>query len=685
MAVLGIAATGLAQETVDTMAVQELQEIVIAAPKVIRKADMDVYHPSKSAVENSANGVQLLQNLMIPTLTVSDALGTVSAAGESVQLRINGREASIEQVRSLQPATIKRVEWIANPGLRYKGAACVLNFIVANPTRGGSVMLKAQPALNQRWGNYQATAKFNSGRSQWEVGGVGKLTDRLNAHRDYYESFRFTDGSSLTRTETPIDGSVSDNDGAAWVSYNYIKPDTTVFYVSMKAARKFSEDARYDGLLSLSDGSSDLNLTDRHGSKGTTPSFSAYLEQHFAHRQTLVVDFGASLYAGRSYSDYMERLPEATDYLTDIHTSVKDRNQVYAIEANYIKNWNKSRLTAGASYTANRNRSTYDNLGGEVFHQRQDKAYLFVEYFQRLNRFTITAGVGAQYTDFLFRETKQGNHSWNLRPQAAITYTLDQNHQFKLNFTSWQSAPSLAETNIAPEQLDGFQWRAGNPDLKTSNSYMLTFNYNFGLFRRVYGTFGIRAYTSPNAITPLLYWSDDRLVTSYENSRGLKNLSFYIAPQVVIVPEWIAASAYVQYRMERMRGTGYCFSNNAWSGNVAVQLTHWGFVLTGQYQRAQRDLWGEKISWGEDLSIIDLSYNYKNWQFGAGVIMPFGKYDQGSRMLSKWNVNEQHMRLDMRMPYISISYNFQWGRQKRGANKLINVDANVNQSTVGGR
>ena len=54
-------------------------------------------------------------------------------------------------------------------------------------------------------------------------------------------------------------------------------------------------------------------------------------------------------------------------------------------------------------------------------------------------------------------------------------------------------------------------------------------------------------------------------------------------------------------------------------------------------------------------------------------------------MLSKWNTNEQHMRLDMRMPYISVSYNFQWGRQKRGAHKLINADADVNTSTAGGR
>lgn len=174
-------------------------------------------------------------------------------------------------------------------------------------------------------------------------------------------------------------------------------------------------------------------------------------------------------------------------------------------------------------------------------------------------------------------------------------------------------------------------------------------------------------------------------MTTYENSRGLQNLSFFLYPQVEILPDWITLSGGVQYRMERMRGTGYNLHNNNWSGNVNLQVTHWGFVLSGQYVRAQHDLWGEKISWGENISVIDLSYNRKNWQFSAGMIMPFGKYDQGSESLSKWNRNEQHMRLDMRMPYVSISYNVQWGRQKRGVEKLINADAQTDASTAGGR
>ncbi len=679
-----VCASAQSADSTDSVSAKELKEIVIEAPKVIRKADMDVYHPSKSAIENSKNGMQLLNNLMIPSLTVNDALGSVQAAGQSVQVRINGRESTIDQVRALLPETIRRVEWMDNPGLRYGGANYVLNFIVANPTVGGSLQTVARPALNTAWGFYMADAKFNVGRSQWEIGGNLKLTNKLKNHRDYSETFIYSDGASLTRKETSRGGVMDNTFGNAWASYSYIKPDTTVFMVEFGMSHKFNDKFSYHGLLTLDDGSDDILLDDIHGDKGSTPGVSLYLQQNFRNRQMLVLNFSSSFYFGRSFSDYLERVPETDSYLTDIHTSIKDKNQAYAFGADYIKNWKNGRLTAGMSYIANRNRSLYESLGGALFHQRQDKVYFYAEYFHRFGKWTATAGMGAQYTDFLFRETDQGNHTWSPRPQATVTYSLNQNHNFRLNFTSWQSTPTLAETNIVPQQLDGFQWRVGNQSLKTANSYMLTFRYGFNL-PRVSGSFGIRAFTSPNAITPLLKWEDEKLLTTYENSRGLQNLSFFLAPQVEIIPNWLTASGYIQYRMERMRGTGYSYHNNAWSGNAQIQLMHYGFVLSGQYMRAQRDLWGEKISWGEDLNIIDLSYNWKSWQFGAGIIMPFGKYDQGSKSLSKWNRNEQHMRLNMRMPYVSISYNLQWGRQKQGARKLTDVNADADRSTAGGR
>lgn len=685
MSLSGLTAIAQSADT-DTISVKELDEVVVEAPKVVRKADMDLFFPSKSAVDASKTGVQLLRNLMIPTMSVNDVLGTVTSRGKPVQLRINGREASIAEIRNLLPETIKRVEWIENPGLKYNGAETVVNFIVINPTLGGSLMAGAMPSLKSSWGVYNGSLKLNNGRSQWGLSSNFKLTNKIKSHREYNEIFTYPDGSTLTRIETPIDGYVDNSFLSVQADYSYIKPDTTVFWMALHAYKQYPEVTFIKSRMHMSTGADYVLLRDYTSNKGFTPSVRAYFEQHFKHNQVIAIDFSASLYNGRSAHDYTEEVAETGMSLTDVNTSIRDCNQAYGLEANYIKRWKKSRLTAGAQYKMNRNRSVYENLNDAVFHQTQDRVYFFSEYFQSINRLTLTAGIGAQYTSFHFRETDKGNSTWNLRPQFTATYRFNNGSGLRLNFTSWQSAPSLMETNITPQQIDGFQWRVGNPDLKTSSSYMISFGYNFTL-PRVMGAFGIRAFTSPNAITPYMEWRGDRLVTSYENSKGLENLTFYLSPQIDIIPGWLSVNGTIQYKAERMRGRNYKWYNHNWSGDVTGMLYHWGFSLIVQYEKAACDLWGEKLSWGESISLVALSYNWKNWEFTGGMFCPFSKYDQGSKSLNKYNLNENHMRIEeiALMPFLQIRYNLHWGKQKNGARKLINSEVEVDKSKASGR
>ncbi len=60
---LSINSVAFADVSADSVKVHELKEVVIQAPKVIRKSDMDVYHPSKSAVENSKTACNCLTTL----------------------------------------------------------------------------------------------------------------------------------------------------------------------------------------------------------------------------------------------------------------------------------------------------------------------------------------------------------------------------------------------------------------------------------------------------------------------------------------------------------------------------------------------------------------------------------------------------------------------------------------------
>lgn len=174
--------------------------------------------------------------------------------------------------------------------------------------------------------------------------------------------------------------------------------------------------------------------------------------------------------------------------------------------------------------------------------------------------------------------------------------------------------------------------------------------------------------------------------SSYENSKSRRWLSAYISPDITVVPGWLNISGYIRYGITRTQGTGYSLRRGNWSGEVTAMAYHWGFNLLVQYKCPEDYLSGERETWGEKTSLLMLMYNWRNWQFGAAFFCPFNKYDQGSRLLNRYNTNEKHMRVNLAgIPFFQISYNLHWGRQKNGVSKRANADTSVEQSKTGSR
>ena len=115
--------------------------------------------------------------------------------------------------------------------------------------------------------------------------------------------------------------------------------------------------------------------------------------------------------------------------------------------------------------------------------------------------------------------------------------------------------------------------------------------------------------------------------------------------------------------------------------------TYRSFMLSATYEVNPSTLSGETISRNEKISTAMLSYRWKGFTFIGGVFMPFNRYSMGSESLNRYNSNRNVLRSNgfNCMPTIQIAYNFNWGRQKRGAQKLINADGDIQQSKAAGR
>ena len=148
--------------------------------------------PTEAQKKASTNGVSLLQHLQIPGLSVNAMEKSIATNyGESVQLRINGVEVTQAEVVAIRPEDVVRVEYHEQPGLRYGGAAAVIDYIVRRRESGGNVSADLTNGVSPfGFGNYQLSGKYHYGKSSFTALVQWSRRD-LEWNRENKETFYF--------------------------------------------------------------------------------------------------------------------------------------------------------------------------------------------------------------------------------------------------------------------------------------------------------------------------------------------------------------------------------------------------------------------------------------------------------------------------------------------------------------
>lgn len=147
-----------------------MEGVTVSASSQISRADRKLVFPSERQMKVSTNGVNLLQQMMLPRIQVNPMDNSIGLlGGGELQLRINGAKAEIEEIKALQPSDIIRIEYHDNPGLRYGNAEVVLDYIVRRPDTGGNFGVDLSQGVNAMWGEYNVFGKVNHKKSEFGV------------------------------------------------------------------------------------------------------------------------------------------------------------------------------------------------------------------------------------------------------------------------------------------------------------------------------------------------------------------------------------------------------------------------------------------------------------------------------------------------------------------------------------
>ncbi|HJG88937.1 TonB-dependent receptor plug domain-containing protein [Barnesiella viscericola] len=660
----------------------DLNEVTVEASSWVQKADRNLLYPNAQQIEQSRNGLQLLQKLQIPGVIINPTDNSIALADQSeVSLRINGRPADNKEIQALSPEQIVRIEYIDNPGVRYGEVGAVLDFIVKNPTSGGSFMGDITQSVNRGFGEYWLGAKVNSGKSEFSYSGWFSPRWNLKMLRDNTEHYELPDGTRYTRTEESLDRSKFEqrNNGHS-LSYNYLDSQKQMFNASLKFYYTQNENLFRGILTDHSPGGTTSLMFDDSKNRSLNPSLNLYYQYNLDEDQLLMANVVASYEQPNSHRIYTEDELLYTDNsfttgssLVGIDNLIKSRTYSILGEVDYEKRWKNSRVTVGIRHTQS---WTTNNYVAQGIDDRMNlgNSYLFGEYWMRLgSHFDFSAGIG--YSLYTYVPRDRESHLYSIwRPRLSARYTIDDYSSLRFNFVRMGSVVSLDMLSPVVQDVDGIQQSTGNPDVKpyATYKYELQYQYNRGIF---YGKLGARYTHAPGAIMPEKVWVGDKILTRYNNQKNAEELRFYLDTRITAIPDWLTLSAGPAWHRYWMRGNNYTHVYNNFYCYATFELSHWGFSLEGMLQTNFNQFWGETLDGGENVHTLKLSYNYKDWNFGVMVLDPFiNDYKVKKENWNRYAGYHQVITTNMikQMVAVSVSWNLNWGRRYETDEQRIN-------------
>ena len=620
----------------------ELGEVVVESQAIIQKVDRQILLPSKEQMQASSDGVSLLQNLQIPRIVISPIDNSVKTlSDESVQLRINGVEASTADVKAINPKDIIRIEYHDQPGVRYNGAAAVVDYIVKHRDTGGSLMLAGTNGLTLPGiGNYYLAGKVHFGKSSIQAVATYAPYD-IYWTRTNNETYHFSTGKiennevgEPTRYKTyPVNVSLN---------YNWTNGDKNMLNIRLRDNMAYSPYGPSDRDSRLYQPTDSFEIHDHDKSSSQSPSLDIYYQHNLPHKQHLYFDV-VGTYINTHSDRRFEQLPLST--LSDSGLSTLSE-AVYVIsrvrgdkwsligEAIYEKEWENIMLTVGARHNQQWVKNTYLGNTEATVNMTTAETYAFAEMRHRVDKFSYVVGIGAMHT--LIDQAGQKQSTWIARPQLTMSYDFGKGWFWKYKGYVSGYQPSLSQLSDITQQIDKYQMRRGNPNLKSvmyvSNEMELSWqskHVNLNLWANYsYDHKPIMEETFEEIIDGSPY-----AIRMYDNQRGYHKLNVSPSVQVKLLDNKLMfnVTPFVKYMVSQGNNYNHEHVNYGVRGGIFYLLKGWRFFA--DVVTAQHNLWGETLTIGELTHDIGINYNSEHFGFGIMMVNPFSPH--GSTTVTK--------------------------------------------------
>ena len=653
---------------------QQLGEVSVTASNVISSADKKMVFPNQKQVNASANGVDLLRNLMIPTLQVNPIANSIQTTdGGSVQLCINGRKASQNEVTALQPSEILRVEMEEDPGVRYGDAAMVINYVVRRYEMGGSLGYNGRQSVKSLFGRHNANGKLNFGKSEisFFYNAENQIFDEMWSVRN--ETFLFEDGKAYHRVMKTDPHNMKTLTYNGGLTYNLQDGNNYMLNVSFGLQNQNRPNYVEKGELFTWEYPNSVTMReDWKHIRNTSPYLDVYFQKNLKNKQFLAINAVGTYIDTYNRSRYQEFLNDET--IVDYYSAVKGKKYSLITEGIYEKGFEHGgKFTSGIKHTQSYTDNGYEGTLNYQTQMRQANTYGYAQYRGKVGKLSYRLGMGVTRSWFK-QEGQEDYETWSLNPQFNLNYTFNKHWSTSLTGGLNTGHPSLSQLSAVEQLTDSLQISRGNPLLKPYDSWNSNFRLNYNKGKVNIGFFGKYNHRE-NPIMPYIYRENDKFIHSYANHDRFQNLNVGMNVRVGMLWDILQLSGSISNDTRWSRGINYNHHHNSLGWSLEAAMLYKKFVFSACYQKNTDYLFGENFTTGEVIHYIALQYRIKKLNVGLMMLNPFeDDYCRNENNLNQYagNTFEYHIDDSARMIWATLSWNFSFGRDYKSGSKRMN-------------
>lgn len=656
-----------------------LENVTVTASAQRNEVDKKVIYPSERQQEASANGVELLQQLMLPRIQIDPVNNTVKIPGDGeVQMRINGVKVSAQEVRALRPDEVVRVEFHDNPGLRYGNAEIVIDYIVRRPETGGNFGLEIKQSPHVAWGNYEGNVKINHKKSEFSTNFWVGPRNFYGGYRDNQEDFNLGNGVELHRYEQGIPSQWKIMQAWVNMAYNLQDNDRYQFNVSLNYSGNRMIVQQFRGrLINRVDESDYVDMFDDNPSNRQIPSLDIYYQRNLKKDQVMIFNVVGTY--SKEFSNRIYQESRGNEILTDVRNKVYGNKYSVIGEGIYEKKLsNGNRWGAGLRHTHSFSDNKYIN--GHNYHTRmqQGATYLYGEFRGKAEKLDYMLGIGGTRSFYRQEGTVDLYQYYTFNPRLTLKYAFNDRTYLRLRWAVNNEMPSLGNLSAIDQVIDSLQIQRGNPNLDPYLQYSTTFDgeWSKGIFHTY---FRIDYNYKPNVIMDEKFVEGNKIIQTWDNQKSWQRIAPMVQLRVGPIADILQFSVSGGLRHFISHGNTYKHRYSNWWLDATVSANWKNFSFIYQIQTNQNSFSGETLSGGENLQVIMLGYKWKDLHVGCGMVNPFTddykvQEENWNRYASSRKTN--YVKESAQMAFISLSYNFSFGRHYvSGSKKLNNKDS----------